>query len=64
MKKGKPEFSHAKTPPVDVRGQVRVYIDLPRELAHKLNVLAALRGKAKRALLAEIVSAAVAEVKL
>ena len=64
MKKKPAEFSHAKTPVKDSAGNVRVYIDLPAELVHKLNVLAALKNKAKRKLLAEIVSAAVAEVKL
>lgn len=51
-------------PPTDAKGNVRVYVDLPAELARKFNVLAASRGIPKRILLAEVVKAAVADVKL
>jgi hypothetical protein len=62
--KPKPKAPAPAPAPVDSRGNVRVYIDLPPDVARKFNVLAAMRGVAKRVLLAEIVRDAVAEVKL
>lgn len=54
----------AAAPPPDSKGNIRVYIDLPGDVARKFNVLAAMRGVPKRLLLAEIVRTAVADVKL
>lgn len=47
------------TAPTDSRGTMRVYVDLPKESVRRFNVLAAMRGMPKRALLAQIVEEAV-----
>ena len=48
----------------DSRGSKRVYIDLPAESVRRFNILAATRGVAKRALLAQIVEEALKAAKI
>jgi hypothetical protein len=53
---------------VDSKGNQRVYVDLPRALVVKFNVLAAMRGVTKRAymtaLFSDAITRAAAEAKL
>lgn len=53
---------------VDSKGNQRVYVDLPKALVMKFNVMAAMKGVTKRsymsALLAEAINRASAEAKL
>jgi hypothetical protein len=49
----------AKAAPIDSRGLVRVYIDLPRHLSHELGVMAIRRDLSKRAMLAIMVEHAI-----
>jgi hypothetical protein len=53
---------------VDSKGNQRVYVDLPRALVVKFNVLAAMRGVTKRsymtALFSEAITRAATEAKL
>lgn len=49
---------------VSKNGDVRVYFDLPADLGRKLNILAASLDKPKREVLADIVTAAVANVRI
>ena len=47
---------------VDSKGRVRLYVDVPAEVARRFSVLAALRGVSKRDLLAQILSDTTANV--
>lgn len=62
--KSKPATPPRGPPLTDSRGSVRVYIDLPADVVRQFNILAATRGVPKRTLLADIVRAAVADVKI
>lgn len=51
-------------PPIDSKGLVRIYVDIPAEMARRFNILAATRGVPKRALMTDIVGAALAAAKV
>lgn len=58
----------APAPSVDSKGNQRVYVDLPRALVVKFNVLAAMQGVTKRALmttlLVDAINRATSEAKV
>ncbi len=46
-------------PPVDSRGNVRIYTDVPKNIAQEFSILAVRRETSKRALMAELIMDAV-----
>lgn len=68
VKKTAPPAAMPQAVSVDSKGNQRVYVDLPRALVVKFNVLAAMRGVTKRsymtALFSDAIARAATEAKL
>lgn len=69
VKKATPLPATPQAPPmVDSKGNQRIYVDLPRALVQRYNILAAMRGVNKRtlitSLLTDAINRAAAEAKL